>query len=265
MMSATPSRRLKTKLGGGGAASSSGSRGIVATLRNSNRFLVLFGATVFCLGSFSLFPILVMESVTVRKPRGGAAGGKDGGPAHVSPGHLVADHAVQRVREQHAQKQRANAVMAKIKEDPMSHEHHIDVPKGHASVDQRIVAAADAEGNGPTKRKVPAYQLQDLTQDVGFRDKPVARGVSGRPDRDTPAVDGAKRAHIECEINVDSLAYWNDPQGTRDGDFVSPFRVANPDRSYITFNPDHGGALLPRGSSSRRNPFASLHLTKSLS
>jgi hypothetical protein len=246
MMSATPSRRLKSsKLGG------SSSKGILASLRHSNRILALFGATVFCLGSFSLFPILVMESVTVRKHGAGKGGGAGGGlgQKHVSPGHLVADHAIQRVREQHAQKQRANAVMAKVKkeQEAMPHENQIEVPRGHASVDQRIVAAEGVGGNGAagtTKRKVPTYALQDLAPDVGFRDKKVARGVAGRPERDTPALDGARRAHIECEINVDSLAYWNDPQGKRDDDFVSPFRVPDADRKYITFNPDHGGASI---------------------
>jgi hypothetical protein len=53
----------------------------------------------------------------------------------------------------------------------------------------------------------------------------VARGVAGRPANETPALDGASRAHIECDINVDSLAYWNDPQGTRDLSFKSPFAV----------------------------------------
>ena len=47
----------------------------------------------------------------------------------------------------------------------------------------------------------------------------------GRPANETPALDGASRAHIECDINVDSLAYWNDPQGTRDLSFKSPFAV----------------------------------------
>lgn len=60
---------------------------------------------------------------------------------------------------------------------------------------------------------------------MGFREKPVARGFSGRPANETPAVAGASRAHIECDVNVDSLAYWNDPQGTRDVDFKSPFAV----------------------------------------
>lgn len=64
-----------------------------------------------------------------------------------------------------------------------------------------------------------------MEEDSGFSDMAVARGVAGRPASETPALDGASRAHIECDINVDSLAYWNDPQGTRDVNFKSPFAV----------------------------------------
>jgi hypothetical protein len=199
-------------------------------LRQNNRLLVLFTAAVFCLGSFSLFPILVLESVTVRKNKGGDAS------AHLSPGNLVASHAVKRVREQHAQKQRADVIMAKVKEDEAGHGQQAAAPPlKHAVLEDKIAVSA---------KKVPVYKLEDLKSDSEFRDKPVARGVSGRPEGITPGVKGAKRAHIECEINVDSLAYWNNPQGTRDDEFVSPFRVSDPDRYYITFDPDKGGAYL---------------------
>lgn len=63
----------------------------------------------------------------------------------------------------------------------------------------------------------------DLEPDYGFELKPVSRGVAGRPMPETPALIGAKRGHIQCDINVDSLAYWNSPQGTRDAEFRSPF------------------------------------------
>ena len=97
--------------------------------------------------------------------------------------------------------------------------------------------------------------------------------MAGRTLEQTPAVKGASRAHIECDINVDSLAYWNDPQGTRDQEFESPFAVQvrffflaslvvhchasqhsltnvflslslfveQDDTKYITFAPDKGG------------------------
>jgi hypothetical protein len=36
------------------------------------------------------------------------------------------------------------------------------------------------------------------------------------------------------------MAYWNSPQGKRDEEFVSPFRVTTPDgkRKYVTFEMD---------------------------
>ena len=64
-----------------------------------------------------------------------------------------------------------------------------------------------------------------LESDVGFQDKPLSRGVAGRPLGETPSLIGAKRGHIQCDVNVDSLAYWNSPQGARDAEFRSPFAV----------------------------------------
>jgi hypothetical protein len=39
------------------------------------------------------------------------------------------------------------------------------------------------------------------------------------------------------------LAYWNSPQGKRDEEFVSPFKVPEtPGKTkYLTFEPDGGG------------------------
>lgn len=36
------------------------------------------------------------------------------------------------------------------------------------------------------------------------------------------------------------MSYWNSPQGTRDEEFSSPFKVMG-NRKYITFEPDPGG------------------------
>jgi hypothetical protein len=74
-------------------------------------------------------------------------------------------------------------------------------------------------------------------------DRFLARGVSGLPMDQTPALVGASRGHIECDVDVDQLVYWNDPQGERDNNFKSPF--AKPSSfgktKYITFEPDRGG------------------------
>lgn len=96
------------------------------------------------------------------------------------------------------------------------------------------------ENYKPIKFEKIEYQVKDLQPDSGFRDKPVARSVAGRPLDQTPAVKNAQRAHIDCDVNVDSLAYWNDPQGTRDETFQSPFSEPE-DTKYITFAPDRGG------------------------
>jgi hypothetical protein len=56
--------------------------------------------------------------------------------------------------------------------------------------------------------------------------------------RKAPALIGAKRGHVQCEVNVDDLVYWNDPQGQADIDFQAPFSSGQGKRQYITFEPD---------------------------
>lgn len=66
----------------------------------------------------------------------------------------------------------------------------------------------------------------------------LARGIAGRPMESTPALIGAKRGHITCDTDVDSLAYWNEPQGDRDSSFVSPFSSPTSKPKYLVFTPD---------------------------
>ncbi|KAL7459060.1 hypothetical protein ACHAWC_010805 [Mediolabrus comicus] len=72
---------------------------------------------------------------------------------------------------------------------------------------------------------------------------PLARGVAGLPMSQTPALIGAKHGSIQCGgQNFDDLAYWNDPQGELDTNFVSPFAPTDKnEKKYITFEPDRGG------------------------
>lgn len=78
----------------------------------------------------------------------------------------------------------------------------------------------------------------------------------------TPSLVGASRGSIECDINVDSMAYWNDPQGEKDMNFKSPFiakvrldaclvqaikctnslfQFHQGEEKYISFSVDRGG------------------------
>jgi hypothetical protein len=107
--------------------------------------------------------------------------------------------------------------------------------------DEEVEPEEEEIDHEPIERKIPSMSLSDLAHDTDFGQKPVARGVSGRPLSETPAVAGAKRAHVECDINIDSLAYWNDPQSQRDIDFRSPFAVKEGSEKYITFGIDRGG------------------------
>ena len=98
----------------------------------------------------------------------------------------------------------------------------------------------DLEPNAPS----PIGALADLSELEEHVPRPthLARGVAGLPMSETPALVGASRGTISCDINVDSLAYWNDPQGTRDRDFVSPFRQSTTadKEQYMTFWQDAG-------------------------
>ena len=98
----------------------------------------------------------------------------------------------------------------------------------------------DSDVSKAIERHIPKLSLSDLVPDTGWTQRKLARGVSGRPPHETPALIGGSRGHIECDVNVDSLAYWNAPQGKRDVEFTSPFGIKDTIK-YISFSPDHGG------------------------
>ena len=87
--------------------------------------------------------------------------------------------------------------------------------------------------------------------DTALPPLPLARGISGLPFSKTPALVGAKHGSIQCPNNqnsnfrMDTLAYWNEPQGSFDTTFVSPFgpltEEERNENRYVTFEPDRGG------------------------
>jgi len=83
--------------------------------------------------------------------------------------------------------------------------------------------------------------ISEMSTDEAFSNKAVKRALAGRPADETPALVGASRGSIKCDLNVDSLAYWNDPPGTRDGEFISPFLHNDKEEKYISFSTDRGG------------------------
>lgn len=115
-------------------------------------------------------------------------------------------------------------------------------PIGWVGIDSDEVIEHEGKVRTPhVAHQKPKITKKDLEPDEGFAEKAVARGVAGLPIDKTPAVKDAKRGSIQCDINVDSLAYWNDPQGSHDIDhFKSPFAADGKDK-YITYSSDRGG------------------------
>jgi hypothetical protein len=94
------------------------------------------------------------------------------------------------------------------------------------------------------KKQQPQPVPTSMDMDMG-----LARGVAGRPMSETPALLGARRAQVQCDVSVADarLAYWDDPVGLRDAHFTSVFHSQQErdqqeqETQYITFSPDPGG------------------------
>ena len=104
-----------------------------------------------------------------------------------------------------------------------------------ADVVSEIGPSGDAVDAKDEKKTTPKFPSSAGTK----KKQRLARGVSGLPMSKTPALVGAKPGHVDCDVDVDDIVYWNDPQGERDRNFVSPF--ATPEEHYLTFEPDRGG------------------------
>jgi GDP-fucose protein O-fucosyltransferase len=193
-------------------------------------------ASVICLASVFLFPILILEGMN---NKGGATAA-----SHQTSSSLSAQSSSNKISVQHALNsgKAVESVAAAAVSLPARKKK--DKPK-----EPEVIV----DGKRVTKdgRRLPVLTLADLdtSMDATMRTKPVARGVAGMPLEQSPATVNAQRAHVECDINVDSLAYWNDPVGTRDSEFTSPFDVYGSDQQqrhekdekYISFAPDNGG------------------------
>lgn len=100
--------------------------------------------------------------------------------------------------------------------------------------DEYILRDLEPNSNSPVG---PAANISLLGEPFP-RPNHLSRGLSGLSMEKTPALVGASRGKISCDVDVDSLVYWNVPQGKRDREFVSPFRSDK--RQYITFWQDGG-------------------------
>ena len=113
-----------------------------------------------------------------------------------------------------------------------------EYPTAWTSIDGDVFVDSDREG----ERDPEAWKAV-IESSIQLQSGHIINSAVNTPIVDTPALKGAKRGHITCDKNVDSLVYWNDPAGSRDYTFTSQFRDRHPDAKtkYIAFQLDHGG------------------------
>ena len=122
---------------------------------------------------------------------------------------------------------------------------HMKLPSGILKDLESLAGKESGHVRGTSKRIIrDATEMPEEVEEQGDTSKSeskqhLARGVSGLPMAQTPALLGASPGHVDCDVDVDDIVYWNDPQGTRDQEFKSPF--ATPPNHYLTFQPDRGG------------------------
>lgn len=140
-----------------------------------------------------------------------------------------------------------DALHVEIPVDPINHPvkttkpQKTTEPKEKSDSKQKKIHPNDSF-NGSKKLQSPSQKNNPSllsTTAKKTKKQQLPRGVSGLPMSRTPALLGARPGHIDCDEDVDDIAYWNDPQGDRDRNFVSPF--ATPSEHYLTFEPDMGG------------------------
>jgi hypothetical protein len=119
-----------------------------------------------------------------------------------------------------------------------------EFPIAWTSIDGDVFVDNDTEPARGVERDTifPRDDMEKLKELAEAESKKLGRGIAGRPMISTPALLGASRGHVTCDVDVDNaVVYWNDPQGRRDYAFTTPFRVDSDKLKYLAFTPDMGG------------------------
>lgn len=227
--------RRKDKVEARRKTTTSGTNVVPLTHFLPKNWLVLWSAGLFCLATVSLIPIVLLESSTLQlASKGSSSSASTGTTAHGV--HKLMDI---------ANNIRAKADVFHKNGTPSLHGKTDSVTKTTDEEEHENVQKIASKPLSLTEKQTkPKYTSHDLTPDLtNWQEKPVARGLAGRPLEKTPALEGARRGHIDCDLPVDGLAYWNDPVGRRDRDYETPFKpkLESGQLQYITFTPDRGG------------------------
>jgi hypothetical protein len=209
--------------------------------------LLVIASGLFCVGAFTLFPILVLESSS-----------RDQNAKQDIVNRASVDHAVRSAttggrtapKNERPPQQRPD-VSSSSSAAVVNADGVVGGGEGAAVAQQVVVDTTTTSGGGgsggvsktatrTTKdgRVLPVLTLADLVADDNEHGSNASvllgRGVAAVTNP-SPWLQPARRGHVEnCNINVDSLAYWNIGE-------TPP--VDNPFHSegYISFAPDRGG------------------------
>ena len=89
-----------------------------------------------------------------------------------------------------------------------------------------IHEVSDVSGKGKKKEYLDSKSKMDMLDK-----KSETTELQEKVSHPFPALVGASKGKVVCDVNIKSLVYWNDPQGMRDTHHVSPFIGKNPDVS----------------------------------
>jgi hypothetical protein len=234
--------------------------------------VLIWGTAICCLASLSILPIVLLESslLSPESIRHEASHVKQvtGASVHhlMDMARQIRQHPLEfLLRKNKTNNAQTNPVpvSSSSSSSSLQQEHQNHPVNGQQQPQQQQQRPQQRSKKPRRQPEPPALTLDDLKAAVTtgmhggddadwyqqHRDHVARGGVAGRMvDRPTPpaVMMGAQRAHVseDCPINVDSLAYWNDPVGTRDQAFRTPFAAkkrSSSKRKYITFAPDRGG------------------------
>jgi len=193
--------------------------------------VILIGAATCVLAITAFLPLVILESATA------------GDRTYMAPMSL---HSLMETSKELEKKYKTKGVSFLHKAADSLHihmpgsitHHEPGIDAGHRESDLAPVEKEEKQLLPPSNKQEKAHPSnEDFFIPGRGRKQQLARGYAGLPMSETPALVGAQPGHIQCD--VDDLVYWNDPQGTRDREFKSPF--ATPEGSYLTFEPDRGG------------------------
>ncbi len=119
-----------------------------------------------------------------------------------------------------------------------------EYPVAWTGIDGDLFVTRDNEARRGVNRDTifPRDKMEEAKAVAEAKMYKLSRGLAGRPMSETPALLGAFKGHVTCDVNVDdSVVYWNEPQGHRDNAFKTPFSVDSGKPKYLAFSPDGGG------------------------